>query len=121
MMSQAERNNLKMAGLLDDFDKKLKFLVQSDQVECPVCLENFDNHSKAYETLGCCHKICKECWANWKKMSHGRPFCPLCRHEDFMEAVAARATEPAYDSDSDDASDDASDSGDSAYDTDGDV
>merc|ERR1712107_28771 len=83
MMKQAERNNLKMAGTLDTFDKKLKFLAQNDQIECPVCLENFSDGMKAAETLGCCHKVCKECWHNWTKLSHGRPFCPLCRQEDF--------------------------------------
>jgi len=94
MMRQAERNNAKMAGVLDEFDKKLKFLAQNDQVECPVCLDAFDAGAKAAETLGCCHKVCRECWTNWAKVMRGRPFCPSCRHEEFIGAVAARAAEP---------------------------
>merc|ERR1711988_759840 len=43
MMRQAEKNNLKMAGILDGFDKKLKFLAQNDQAECPVCFEPFQD------------------------------------------------------------------------------
>jgi len=101
MMCQAERNNVKMAGILDEFDKKLKFLAQSDQAECPICLDAIGADAKPAETLGCCHKVCKECWDNWTKVTRRRPFCPLCRHEDFIGAVTARATEPAHDSDSD--------------------
>jgi hypothetical protein len=102
MMRQAERNNLKMATTLDVFDKKLKFLAQNDQVECPVCLDPFDGEAKVAETLGCCHKVCKECWQNWNRVMRGRPFCPFCRHEEFLGAVAARASDPSVsDSDSD--------------------
>jgi hypothetical protein len=104
MMRQAERNNLKMAATLDGFDKKLKFLAQNDQVECPVCLECFDGEAKAAETLSCCHKVCKECWQNWSRVMRGRPFCPFCRHEEFLGAVAARASDPSV-SDSDSGSD----------------
>merc|ERR1711865_56032 len=99
MMRQAERNNMKMASILDAFDKKLKFLAQDDQLECPVCLDSFDNDAKAAETLGCCHKVCKECWHNWARVMHGRPFCPFCRHEEFMGVVAGRA-DTAHESDS---------------------
>jgi len=88
MMRQAERNNLRMASILDGFDKKLQFLASSDQAECPVCLEAFnDDAGRTVETLGCCHKVCKQCWDHWSTMSSGRPFCPLCRHEDFLDEI----------------------------------
>lgn len=92
MMCQAERNNLKMAGILDGMEKKLKFLASNDQSECPVCLDDFGEGSKAPETLSCCHKVCRECWHHWSRVMHGRPFCPYCRHEDFLGAVATRAS-----------------------------
>lgn len=92
MMRQAERNNLNMASILDGMGKKLKLLAANDQVECPVCLDTFGEGPKGPETLGCCHKVCKECWHHWAKVMHGRPFCPLCRHEEFLGAVAARAS-----------------------------
>jgi hypothetical protein len=91
MMKQAERNNLKMSGILDGFDKKLKFLAENDQTECPVCLESFDAAARTPETLGCCHKVCKECWQNWRAVTRGHPFCPLCRNEEFLGEIASRA------------------------------
>lgn len=91
MMRQAERNNTKMASILDGFEKKLEFLASNDQTECPVCLEDFEvDGSRAPETLSCCHKVCKDCWKHWSAANHGRPFCPLCRHDEFLGAVASR-------------------------------
>jgi len=91
MMKQAERNNLHMATILDGFEKKLEFLASNDQTECPVCLEDFqDGTVHAAETLSCCHKVCKDCWANWSTAMGGRPFCPLCRHEEFLGALVER-------------------------------
>lgn len=91
MMRQAERNNLHMASILDGFEKKLEFLASNDQSECPVCLEKFEEGgAHAAETLGCCHKVCKDCWTHWSTVMHGRPFCPLCRHEEFLGAIAER-------------------------------
>lgn len=95
MMRQAERNNLNMASILDGMEKKLKFLAENNQAECPVCLEDFGEGSRAPETLGCCHKVCSECWHHWSKVTHGRPFCPFCRHEDFLGAIAVRASRAA--------------------------
>lgn len=93
MMRQAERNNKKLAGILDAFEKKLQFLAVNDQTECPICLECFeDGGVHAPETLGCCHKVCKDCWTNWSTIMHGRPFCPLCRNEEFLGAVASRVS-----------------------------
>merc|ERR1719169_396520 len=43
MMRQAEKNNLRMASILDGFEKKLEFLASNDQSECPICLENFED------------------------------------------------------------------------------
>ncbi|CAJ1413868.1 unnamed protein product [Effrenium voratum] len=85
MMKQAERNNVSMARILEDFQKKLEFLAKNDQQECPVCLEPFEAEGEhAAATLGCCHKVCKECWETWSQLMHGRAFCPLCRHEEFL-------------------------------------
>lgn len=96
MMRQAEKNNKKMAGTLESFEKKLQFLASNDQAECPICLESFsDSGLHAPETLGCCHKVCKDCWANWSTMMRERPFCPLCRNEEFLGAVAARVSAAA--------------------------
>merc|ERR1712139_53684 len=90
MMKQAGKNNRSMAAILEDFEKKLDFLAKSEQEECPICLEAFSEELPA-ETLGCCHRVCKDCWAHWSSVMHGNPFCPLCRNEEFIQAVASRA------------------------------
>jgi len=91
MMRQAEKNNLRMASILDSFEKKLQFLATNDQSECPICLDNFEESGEhAPETLSCCHKVCKDCWKNWSSVMRGRPFCPLCRHDAFLGALAER-------------------------------
>lgn len=106
MMRTAERNNRKMAGILDGFEKKLEFLASNDQSECPVCLEDFTAEGDhAPETLGCCHKVCKSCWSNWCSIMGTRAFCPLCRHDAFLGEMASRVTgapAPPVDSESED-------------------
>jgi len=96
MMRQSERNNLNMARILEGFEKKLEFLAANDQAECPICLEAFATEGlHVAETLGCCHKVCRDCWNSWHSVTHGRPFCPLCRHDAFLGIVAAAARSPA--------------------------
>mmetsp|Transcript_60174 Transcript_60174/g.196584 ORF Transcript_60174/g.196584 Transcript_60174/m.196584 type:complete len:367 (+) Transcript_60174:84-1184(+) len=91
MMRQAERNNLTMAGILEGFEKKLAFLAGNDQSECPVCLDPFASEGPhVAQTLGCCHKVCKECWGHWCVATHSRPFCPLCKNDEFLGTVARR-------------------------------
>mmetsp|Transcript_32586 Transcript_32586/g.74466 ORF Transcript_32586/g.74466 Transcript_32586/m.74466 type:complete len:359 (+) Transcript_32586:81-1157(+) len=91
MMRKAQGNNGVMAGILERFEKRLQFLANNNQKECPVCLEDFaDSGDHAAETLSCCHKVCKSCWLHWSQVSQGRPFCPLCRHDEFLDALAAR-------------------------------
>jgi len=92
MMRQAERNNFNLAKMLSDFEQKLAFLAKNDQPECPVCLERFsDAGPRVAETLGCCHKVCHECWDHWTAITSGRPFCPLCRRDEFLVTVSAAA------------------------------
>lgn len=90
MMQQAEQNNLSMARMLDAFEKKIMFLAENCQKDCPICFEPFDEATRRPETLGCCHKVCMECWSRWTTMMHGlekHPFCPCCHHERFLETI----------------------------------
>jgi len=89
MMKRAGRNNETMNTVMTDFEKKLEFLANSEQNECPICLEDFTADSPA-ETLGCCHKVCRSCWEHWTEVMHGHPFCPLCRNEEFVETLVHR-------------------------------
>lgn len=90
MMRQAGANNQTMAEVLDSFEKKLEFLAKSEQAECPICLDSFSDESPA-ETLSCCHRVCRTCWAHWTSVMHGHPFCPLCRNDEFIHALSQRA------------------------------
>mmetsp|Transcript_14319 Transcript_14319/g.27225 ORF Transcript_14319/g.27225 Transcript_14319/m.27225 type:complete len:438 (-) Transcript_14319:97-1410(-) len=42
---------------------------------------------KPVHTLGCCHKVCKECWDNYAQMN-AKAKCPLCRDQDFLQDMA---------------------------------
>merc|ERR1712100_193413 len=89
MMRQASKNNGTMASILHGFEKKLEVLANQTETECPVCLEPFtESGSHAAETSGCCHKVCNECWLHWTQVMNGSPFCPLCRHDAFVNVVA---------------------------------
>jgi len=90
MMKQAQKNNQVMSKVLEDFGRRLQMLANSDQSQCPVCLEAFGAERRA-ETLGCCHCVCAECWDHWTGVMHGRPFCPLCRHDEFIDVIAHQA------------------------------
>lgn len=92
MMRTATQNNSKMAGILHDFEKRLEYLANETETDCPICLEPFsESGTHVAETLGCCHKVCKECWQHWTQIMHGSPFCPLCRHDAFVNVVAQQA------------------------------
>jgi len=91
MMRQAGANNSTMGLILDNFEKRLEFLAKNDQDECPVCLEKFSAECPP-NTLGCCHKVCHECWTHWAAVMNGHPFCPLCKNEEFVETLHRRAS-----------------------------
>jgi hypothetical protein len=87
MMRQSSKNNRNMQAVLKSFERRLELLAKAEQQDCPICLEG----GKETETLGCCHTVCRECWQNWAEACHGQPFCPLCRHEAFLQTVATAA------------------------------
>lgn len=88
MMRQAMCNNARMDSILQDFEEKMRRLARDDQPECPICLNGFEESgARRAQTLGCCHKVCQECWGHWCVVTENRPFCPLCRHCDFRERI----------------------------------
>lgn len=89
MMKQAERNNKSMIVALRVYNRKLELLAKREQSDCPVCLEPFGDERPA-ETLGCCHAVCQECWQHWTSVMHGRPFCPVCRHDAFLGFITSQ-------------------------------
>jgi len=82
MAAKVAKNNVMLEGVLKGINQKLEMLSKQD--ECPICLEELEGD---HEVLGCCHKVCTECWVNWKEMQGRDAFCPLCRHNDFLGTV----------------------------------
>ena len=67
-------------------------LLSRDAGECPCCLAEIEEGE--CETLGCAHRVCKGCWTHWKtiKLQQGQhPFCPLCKHDEFVQDVMSAA------------------------------
>lgn len=60
-----------------------------DLGECPFCLDNMtEMGAERTCVLGCCHRVCKDCWDHWIVVKGPRDvFCPLCRHEEFVADV----------------------------------
>ena len=87
MIKKAFQNNKSTSGILDEMRRKLELLAA--QPDCPVCLEKFDPSIPELTpvVLGCCHKVCAECWANWKRVARGRTTCPLCRNVEFLSIM----------------------------------
>ena len=87
MTAQAARNARALDTVLSTIRTKLGLL--SAQHTCPVCYESFTDAAgtKPATTLGCAHKVCTECWSEWRQMQGARAFCPLCRHDEFLHAV----------------------------------
>jgi dihydroxyacetone kinase-like predicted kinase len=84
MMKKANQNNTAITRVLASIRSKLEMLAQED-LECPFCLETIVAENNM--TLGCCHRSCKTCWDNWQQMKGARAFCPLCRHEEFVQEL----------------------------------
>jgi hypothetical protein len=82
MAVKVTKNNSMLGDVLKGIQTKLDLL--SRQEDCPICLEELDEDPAV---LGCCHKTCSECWANWKMMQGDNAFCPLCKHNDFLGTV----------------------------------
>lgn len=90
MIKKANANEKIIQRVLSAIKTKVDLLSQSG--ECPICLEHLEDENAT--VLGCCHKVCTDCWTQWKKVKNGRAFCPLCRHEDFVTDVATMGAVP---------------------------
>ena len=86
MTRKLDSNNAMLGRVLQDIKTKLDLIAQQD--DCPICLDSMEGLAPAdVKVLGCCHKVCAECWAQWEAIKHGHAFCPLCKHEEFLTDV----------------------------------
>ena len=87
MTRKANNNNSVIGRVLQEIKTKLELIAHMDE-SCPICLDAMSPAPiGGIKVLGCCHKVCAPCWAQWQEIKHGHAFCPLCKHEEFMETV----------------------------------
>lgn len=93
MSRSADRNSTRIERVLAELTTKLGLIASMD-ADCPVCLEPLaavQADGGDITTLGCCHKVCADCWTQWQAVKHGHAFCPLCKHDEFLDEVQTRA------------------------------
>lgn len=84
MTIKASENSRKMTKTLASLRANLELLSQ-EMGECPYCLDVMT--ADASTVLGCCHRVCTDCWNHWVEMKGNAAFCPLCRHEEFVAEI----------------------------------
>ena len=77
----------------ENITNKVTLAARLKQEDCPVCFEKFGAEVVPHQ-LGCCHSVCKECWAHWVSVQGPNAYCPLCRNHDFVAAVVGMHTAP---------------------------
>lgn len=78
-----------MQKMSKSWSVKMDLCAQNAQTACPVCLDDFSEELEK-EVLGCCHAVCKECWATWSELQKKAGllvFCPLCKQEHFANRL----------------------------------
>lgn len=90
MTKKANLNNSAITQTLAVLRSRLELLAQ-ELGECPCCLDSLV--AERCTTLGCCHKVCTECWEHWVALKGSNAFCPLCKHQEFVEEVVSASFE----------------------------
>uniref|UniRef100_A0A8D0H875 E3 ubiquitin-protein ligase RNF182 n=1 Tax=Sphenodon punctatus TaxID=8508 RepID=A0A8D0H875_SPHPU len=57
--------------------------IPSDELECKICYQKFNVHSRKPKILDCLHRVCARCLTKILHIGDGFPCisCPFCRHE----------------------------------------
>jgi hypothetical protein len=93
MTKRVNENNKIIGRILANLRTRLEMLGNEEDLgECPFCLEDMTPMAKnpggnQTMVLTCCHRVCRECWENWVLIKGATAFCPLCRHEEFVEEI----------------------------------
>jgi hypothetical protein len=93
MTKKVNENNKLIGKILANLRTRLEMLSSEEDLgECPFCLDDLTSMAKDPEgnktmVLTCCHRVCRECWENWVEIKGPTAFCPLCRHEEFVQDI----------------------------------
>ena len=91
MTVKSDHNNAFIGRVFTGLKRDLE-LVSDNDMDCPICLDNLKTAESGVRVLRCCHKLCGECYDNWKEACTGtRLICPLCRQTDFQEVLVRRS------------------------------
>ena len=85
MIKKCNENSTAINDLLSRFRSRLELLLQ-EPGDCPFCLEVMTQETAC--ALGCCHRVCSDCWDNWVELKGANAFCPLCRHTEFIDELS---------------------------------
>ena len=85
MIKKCNQNSTAINDLLSKFRGRLELLLQ-EPGDCPFCLEVMTQETAC--ALGCCHRVCSDCWDNWVELKGANAFCPLCRHTECIDELS---------------------------------
>lgn len=88
MTNKAGTNSAMIGRILAMIKARLELLARAE--DCPICLEGLEVCGEEPHVLGCCHKVCRDCWSHWSQLQGSRAFCPLCRNEEFLGDLMRR-------------------------------
>lgn len=93
MTKKVNENNKLIGRILANLRTRLEMLSNEEDLgECPFCLEDMTPMAKHVDgnktmVLTCCHRVCQDCWESWVQIKGPQAFCPLCRHEEFVQVI----------------------------------
>ncbi|XP_044283749.1 E3 ubiquitin-protein ligase RNF182-like [Varanus komodoensis] len=75
--------NLKMSYPHTEGEEK----ILNDELECKICYQRFNVHSRKPKILDCLHRVCAKCLMKILHVGDGSPCisCPFCRHETELQ------------------------------------
>ena len=97
MMAKTMENTKKMEQLTRDVNIRLGLLAQNAQTQCPICLDDYAANEDEEGSdvtpflLPCCHTVCRMCWVHWCNVNPHNKFCPVCKHEAFLDFLTAHS------------------------------
>uniref|UniRef100_A0A8D2L4M3 E3 ubiquitin-protein ligase RNF182 n=1 Tax=Varanus komodoensis TaxID=61221 RepID=A0A8D2L4M3_VARKO len=61
--------------------------ILNDELECKICYQRFNVHSRKPKILDCLHRVCAKCLMKILHVGDGSPCisCPFCRHETELQ------------------------------------
>jgi hypothetical protein len=69
-------------------EKKKRLSMDSEDLECPLCMEEIDIYDKFFKPCPCLYQVCRFCWNHIKENLNAK--CPACRRPYDDESLEFR-------------------------------